>query len=290
MYSDFSTIILPIFVCSGLGLLWVKLKLPMHTATLSSLVSNLGIPCLLLSSLNRPGLTLSVLGHTFLAGALALFGFALVSMLALRLMRLPIHKYLPSLMLPNTANLGIPVALFALGQEGLLYAVAFSALVQIGHYTLGVWLLSGHGSLRNILTSPTIWAILVALGMLATHTALPDSLQTVTHQLGAMAPPLMLLMLGASLAEIRLEGLGRVLILSLVRVCGGLGIGLLIAHGLGLPPLAASALIIQSAMPVAVLSHLIAQQYQGPSRDIAGMILISTLLVFIGLPLLLSLI
>jgi predicted permease len=43
-------------------------------------------------------------------------------------------------------------------------------------------------------------------------------------------------------------------------------------------------------MPVSVLTHLFAQQYGGPSKEIAGMILISTGLAVASLPLVLLLV
>ncbi|AOK49937.1 transporter [Burkholderia sp. MSMB617WGS] len=288
MQNDFSLVVFPIFACSLIGLLWVRLKLPMNAACLSALVSNIGIPCLLLSSLDRPNLTARVLVHTFAAGAVALVCFAALGALFLRVLRLPMRQYLPSLMLPNTSNLGLPVALFAFGEQGLLYAVAFSALVQIGHFTIGVWLLSGQASWKSIAVSPTIWAVVAALFMTLNGLHLPAPLAASVKQLGNMAPPLMLLMLGASLANIRLAGLRRVAVLAVVRVAGGLGVELALALLLGLPSVAAGAFVVHCTMPVAVLSHLIAQQYDGPTEDIAGMILVSTGLALAGLPLMLA--
>ncbi|OMU08399.1 transporter [Burkholderia pseudomallei] len=288
MQNDFSLVVVPIFACSLIGLLWVKLRLPMNAACLSALVSNIGIPCLLLSSLDQPNLTARVLVHTFAAGAVALACFAALGALFLRALKLPLRQYLPSLMLPNTSNLGLPVALFTFGEQGLLYAVAFSALVQIGHFTIGVWLLSGRASWKSIAASPTIWAVAAALFMTVNGLHPSAPLAATAKQLGNMAPPLMLLMLGASLANIRLAGLHRVALLALVRAAGGLGVGLALACLLGLPSVAAGAFVVQCTMPVAVLSHLIAQQHDGPTEDIAGMILISTGLSLAGLPLMLA--
>ena len=59
---------------------------------------------------------------------------------------------------------------------------------------------------------------------------------------------------------------------------------------LRLTPIAAGTFAIQCAMPVAVLTHLFAQQYGGPSKEIAGMILISTGLALASLPLVLLLV
>ncbi len=46
----------------------------------------------------------------FLATALAVLAFALLGLVALRLLRMPVRRYLPSIMLPNSGNMGIPIA------------------------------------------------------------------------------------------------------------------------------------------------------------------------------------
>ena len=67
MTDQIVPIVLPIFLCAGLGIAWVKLKQPIDTKCLTALVSNVGFPCLLLSSLDRPGLTLDLVARTFVA-------------------------------------------------------------------------------------------------------------------------------------------------------------------------------------------------------------------------------
>ena len=48
-------------------------------------------------------------------------------------------------------------------------------------------------------------------------------------------------------------------------------------------------MIIQAAMPVAAFSYLFAARYQRHPDDVAGAIVISTLISFVSLPFLLSL-
>jgi malate permease and related proteins len=55
---------------------------------------------------------------------------------------------------------------------------------------------------------------------------------------------------------------------------------------LELPPTAAGVLIIQSSMPVAVFNFLFAQYYNRAHADVAAMVVISTALSFLTLPLL----
>lgn len=289
MIAQFVAVVLPILICTGIGFAWSRSAGPMDTRALVFLVANVGFPCLLLSSLDRPGLSIGMVAGVFLATALAVLAFALLGLVALRLLRMPVRRYLPSIMLPNSGNMGIPIAYLAFGEEALVYAVAFSTLIQVGHATLGVWFASGDITPASILRNPMIYALAVALGLIALGWSLPPPLRDVTRLLGGITVPLMLVMLGLSLAGLRLHETWRPLLLSLVRVWGGFAVGYGIAAGLGMEAVAAGTFAIQCGMPTAVLTYLLAKRYDGPVNEVAGMVLITTLLVLLSTPLFIQL-
>lgn len=287
--AQFVAVVLPILICTGIGFAWSRSAGPVDTRALVFLVANVGFPCLLLSSLDRPGLSIGMVAGVFLATALAVLAFALLGLVALRLLRMPVRRYLPSIMLPNSGNMGIPIAYLAFGEEALVYAVAFSTLIQVGHATLGVWFASGDITPASILRNPMIYALAVALGLIALGWSLPPPLRDVTRLLGGITVPLMLVMLGLSLAGLRLHETWRPLLLSLVRVWGGFAVGYGIAAGLGMEAVAAGTFAIQCGMPTAVLTYLLAKRYDGPVNEVAGMVLITTLLVLLSTPLFIQL-
>ncbi|WP_162976842.1 AEC family transporter, partial [Pseudomonas aeruginosa] len=254
MIAQFVAVVLPILICTGIGFAWSRSAGPVDTRALVFLVANVGFPCLLLSSLDRPGLSIGMVAGVFLATALAVLAFALLGLVSLRLLRMPVRRYLPSIMLPNSGNMGIPIAYLAFGEEALVYAVAFSTLIQVGHATLGVWFASGDITPASILRNPMIYALAVALGLIALGWSLPPPLRDVTRLLGGITVPLMLVMLGLSLAGLRLHETWRPLLLSLVRVWGGFAVGYGIAAGLGMEAVAAGTFAIQCGMPTAVLT------------------------------------
>ena len=67
----------------------------------------------------------------------------------------------------------------------------------------------------------------------------------------------------------------------------GVAVGFGIAHLFGLEGAARAIVILQSAMPVAVSSYLFAQQYKRRPEEVAGMVVVSTVVSFVTLPLLL---
>jgi predicted permease len=70
----------------------------------------------------------------------------------------------------------------------------------------------------------------------------------------------------------------------MVRVIGGFAVGLLVSGVFGLEGVERGVLILQSAMPVAVFNYLLALRYRREPGEVAGMVVLSTLLAFMLLP------
>ena len=102
--------------------------------------------------------------------------------------------------------------------------------------------------------------------------------------IGDLAIPLMLLTLGVSLAKLKVASLGRSIALSIGRLAIGLAVGLAVATFLELDHTARGILILESAMPVAVLNYLFAARYDRSPEEVAGLVLVSTAISFITLP------
>jgi predicted permease len=67
----------------------------------------------------------------------------------------------------------------------------------------------------------------------------------------------------------------------------GFGVAVGVAWALDLDRLTAGVLVLQSAMPVAVFNYLFAQIYKRAPEEVAGAVVLSTILSFASLPLLL---
>jgi predicted permease len=207
----------------------------------------------------------------------------------LRAFHLSPNTYLSPLMFANTGNLGLPLCLFAFGEQGLALGVAFFAVNSIAHYSVGVWLWSGRVSFTELLRTPLFYAVLLAVGTLATDARPPGWFLNTTELLGGFTIPLMLITLGVSLGELRLGDVPRTLALSALRLALGLGIGLGLATWLELEGAARGVVIIECAMPVAVFNYLFAERYGRSPEAVASMVVLSTILAFALLPLILRL-
>jgi predicted permease len=154
-------------------------------------------------------------------------------------------------------------------------------------FTLGVALASGKASLRSLARVPVLYALPPALAFMLTGATPPKWINATTDILGGIVIPMMLITLGISLARLGVKSIPRSLGLSVLRLGMGFAIGVAIAYALGLEGASRGVLIIQSTMPVAVFNYLFALRYKTAPEEVAGMVVISTVLSFVTLPLLL---
>jgi predicted permease len=253
---------------------------------LTDIATNVGTPCLVAHSLTTLNLARADIAQMGIAVLIAVAGFLVLGIITLRLMKLSPNSYLPALMFPNTGNMGLPLSLFAFGQDGLGLAVVYFGCTVTLQFTLGISLSAGSLSLSRLVRTPTVYAVAISIVLLALNIQLPAWIDNTISVLGGITIPMMLLTLGVSLAQLKVHEVGRNLLLSCVRLGGGFLIALAIVHVFDLPPMAAGVLIIQSSMPVAVFNFLFAQYYGRAHADVAAMVVISTGLSFLTLPLL----
>jgi predicted permease len=124
--------------------------------------------------------------------------------------------------------------------------------------------------------------------LVATETHLPRWAINTIDLIGQLTIPLMLLALGVSLSRLRVTKLGRSTALAGLRIGGGLALGFLLTALFGLKGQERGVVLIQASMPVAVFNYLFAQFYGNRPEEIAGIVVISTVMSFIVLPFLLA--
>jgi len=134
MLEQLAAVILPVVVIAGIGYIWSRLSRPFDNALVTQLVSLIGSPCLVASSLTSLHVDPQSLGLMALATILVFSGMFVLGFAVLKVMGLPMHSYLPAVVFSNAGNMGLPLALFAFGNSGLALA---TALVFTGMFILG---------------------------------------------------------------------------------------------------------------------------------------------------------
>ena len=290
MIDELAAIIAPLVVCAGLGFGWARFKLPYDSSVITALVMNIGVPFLVFSTLVNLTIDPVAVAEMALAAFVAILCFLVIGFVLLRLFRLSSPTYLPSIAFANVGNMGLPLCLFAFGEVGLALGMAWYIVGSLSHFTLGIWISSGQSSPAVLLKTPLIYALIIAILLIVTDTEAPRWLVNTADLLGGLSIPLMLFTLGVSLASLRVAGFGRAFGLSIVRLGLGVLVGLALAEVFALEGAARGVMILDSAMPVAVFNFLIAEKYGRAPSEVAGMIVVSTTISFLTLPLLLLLV
>jgi predicted permease len=287
MYQQLFEIIAPVMIIAGLGYGWARLGKPFDLATISGVVINIAVPALVISSLTKLTIDLDAFGVMAGAAAASMGLFLAVGFVVLKAAGLSIHAFLPAVALGNSGNLGLPLCLFAFGEPGLAFGIAIFAVSSVVNMTVGQMISAGRFSPWVLFKTPVIYALIIAFASMATGIAPPKWLASALDTLSGIAVPAMLLALGVSLQRLQLGKMRVSLFVALLRLGIGFAGGLLIAMLFQLDGAARGVLIIQSAMPAAVFNYLWAQVHGRDPGAVAGVVVLSTFIGFLLLPLVL---
>jgi len=153
------------------------------------------------------------------------------------------------------------------------------------HFTLGVFLAKKKFSFDIMIKSPPVYAIIVSVFFLYYQIETPLFLENTTFLLTYATIFLVLMSLGIALTRFKFS-LKDSIILSLCRVFLGPLIAFVIIYNFDLSGFAAGVLLIQSAMPSAILNYLVGSMYS-PKKvvdSVASTIVVSTIMSFITIP------
>ncbi len=277
-------VVAPVFLLAAIGFGWVRMGFDYRIEFVTRMTMTLSVPCLVFVSLMRTDIDPSALATLSLA-TLAAYGAVTLAMSAvLFVARLDMRTYLAPLVFGNTGNVGLPLALFAFGDAGFGFAVVVFAIMAIYSFTAGIWIVSGGGSVFRALKEPLVAGTLLGLLFLTMGWRTPTFLTNTLSLVGQMAIPLMLITLGVAVARLRPGRLTRSLWLSAIKVAVCAGLAWAVGRWFALPPVAFAVLVVQVTTPVAVTSYLLAEKYGADSDAVAGLVVVSTLMSVVALP------
>jgi len=278
--------IVPVFAVVGVGFLLAGRR-PLDLATLSDTALLVTAPALLFSLL--AGSPLEPTRFLTMAGG-ALFvvaGTAGLAALYSRSSGADLRGLLLPSMLWNAGNMPLPIARLAFGEAGLQEAAVLYVVMATLQSSLGIWIAKGEGGLAEAVRLPLLHAAVAGLLCGALGITLPRIVLEPIEMLGAMAIPLMLLNLGVQLRHLRITDLHHSMAAVVIRMGGGLLLGLAFVTLFDVGGLTRSVLLIHAAMPAAVINGVIAQRYGRSPALVASAIVLGTLASVAVLPLVL---
>lgn len=293
------------------GYLLVKGKLlkPAESGTLSKLLTNVGMPGLILSSTLKLTFTGEFARSLIAAGILGVVltvAMFFTSGLFVRKEADPLRRGMMRfcMVFANNGFIGIPLARAVFGEASPVtaYVIILNIITNVIMFSLGVTLVSGGKggvSLTKAALNPVLLAFIagVILNLTGVSALLPEVQTYVTHFSGIVTP-LSMLVLGMKLADVPLPRLltsRRMYLVSAVRLVifplAAAALTLLLTL-LPLPVSAdtVTAVFIALAMPTAGLASAFADRHSGDAENAVIFTLGTTVLSIATIPLLYSLV
>ncbi len=187
----------------------------------------------------------------------------------------------------NNGNFGLPIALLALGRQGLDQALVIFIASLLVMFTIGPALLGARdgllGGIRRVTLLPVTWAFVVALVVRGTGTSTPAPLMSAIQLLADAAVPLVLLCLGLQLGQNLRIHLTRPVLLSVgLRLVVVPLAAIVVGRLAGLSGLTLQSLVLACAMPTAVNAYMLAREFSDDPSTAASAVALST---FTSIPL-----
>ncbi len=183
----------------------------------------------------------------------------------------------------NAGNFGLSINQFAFGSSGLAWAGIYFVTSSLWTNSLGVLIGSAgrqpfHKAILRTIKVPLIYAVLAALLFRANGWTLPLPIQRPINLLAAASVPMMLVVLGMQISKSGLPQRKGLLIAAVfLRLAVSPILGWALASVIGLSGVTYNVGILQSAMPTAVMSTIIAMELDVEPRFVTGAVLVSTL-------------
>jgi malate permease and related proteins len=282
----FSNNILPIFLAAGTGYLAAR-YMQVNARSISKIAFFIFSPCLIFTLITSSQLgnievvrmagfaTLNILiigGFTWLIGRL------------IRLERRILIALLLSTMFVNAGNYGLSLNLFAFGETALAHASIYFVVSAILMYTLGVVIASlGEFSLKDALVGllkiPVVYAVILGLLFTSFEWQLPMPLERSVNILGEAAIPVLMVLMGIQIARSRWNSQKFALAVSnSIRLIAAPIVAILLSIPFGLEGVARQAGILEASMPTAIISIILASEYDIEPEFVTMAVVTTTLL------------
>jgi malate permease and related proteins len=280
-------IVFPVFAIVAVGYVYGRLRRP-DLAAVNQLNMTVLLPALIFSVLASRDFRLAEFGALAGAATLVVLGSGLLAWPVALLARVPARTFVPPMMFTNSGNMGLPLAVFAFGEEALPAAVVLFIVENGLHFTVGTWLMDHRARWLDVMRQPIVLATLAGIAFALGDRALPEPLAAAVGLLGQASIPLLLFALGVRLTSVDLRDWRYGVLGAIVCPVTGLLMVLLLRQFLELDARQAALLLVFGALPPAVLNYLVAERYQQEPARVASIVLIGNLGSVIAIPLALA--
>lgn len=192
----------------------------------------------------------------------------------------------------NTSYLGFPVISAAYGEgKGLVAAIFYDQfLMRLPLCTVGIVVIGAISGQRvdrkylfDMLKMPVLW--IVPLALLVRPVPIPGVILTALTSLGSITVPLAMIAIGLSLSMSSMKGMTVPMVVAMLMKFAVVPALMFLALRLvGVTGVECKASVMESAMPTAITTGIIAARYGTSKRFVAGTIFILTFLSMLTIP------
>ena len=277
------SIIFPVFACSALGAAYGYYRRPVM-AVVNRINMEFFAPFLVFWALMDKPFDFLAFGDLAIGGVAVVVGSGLLLLPLAWLLRINLKTFLPPMMFNNSGNMGIPLVLFAFGEQALQAAIVLFIIEMVLHFTVGFYILNHRTNPLQLLKMPMIQATILGLLCSSLHITLPDALANTVKLLGQVPVPLLLFSLGVRLLDVNFRDWKLGTLGAIAGPAAGVASVFLITPLLDLNTTQYAQLLIFAALPPAVLNVLVAEQYQQEPDRVASIVLLGNLASLIIMP------
>jgi len=256
------------------------------------LMMDVTMPLMVMNAFNKPTTKDEIIASLFVL-VVALAACVITGLIGLMLWRnQPENKrkvLMYASMFSNAGNAGLPIISLVFGPTGVFYASMYLIPPRILQWTVGLSLFvkpEKGGWVKNVLLNPMVITIYIGVFMMTTGWYITGVFASAIDSLGSMTSPLSMILIGATLANMKLKVLldKSVLYTSFFRLIAFPVLIALLLKPFGLEPMIVNVCVILLAMPVASNTAAMAERYGGDYKFASAVVSVSTLLSVITVP------
>ncbi|MCA0989743.1 AEC family transporter [Pseudalkalibacillus hwajinpoensis] len=286
MLGVFIEIIVPVFILIGIGVMLHRI-FQFDLYTLAKVNIYFIVPGFIFLKLYETAFSLSLFLSVLTFFSILIVVLYVVSNVISRLFgysRSVRASFTNSILFYNSGNYGVPVNDLVFKQDPFAMSIQVIILTfqNILTFSWGIFALktvegSKVSALLGYFKMPVLYAMLLGIGFNLLDVTVPEFVLIPADYIADSMIAIALLTLGAQVAQLRLaKNLSVVYVSLIIRLLLGPLIALGIIFVLGIEGVTAQALFISSAMPTAVNSAIIAQEYENEPELSAQIVLAST--------------
>jgi len=175
MINQVFSIVAPLFIIAAVGYFYGSRVRPEMRIT-NQLIMDIFMPALIFHVMIQDDFSPLQYTNLMFAGMLLMLLSGVVAFFVSKVLGFSWRAFIPSAMFSNWANLGLPLYVFALGDQALGAGVMLVVVGNLLCFTIGTYIYSGRLSGFDVLKTPIIVAVILGGAINAAGLSLPQAI------------------------------------------------------------------------------------------------------------------